>query len=185
MDSLQTGPPRTCKTLLLHRVDLPPPLLDAFTPLPRQMQCHGQRPLDPPASELECTEVRRRKRNSLRGALAPPRRGDGRHDRPSRPWSGDHQPARGPASAALEAFKHATARRCFICLGSGHLAKQCRDPVHCIRCRCFGHRERLCPSKRRHTSAHQAPCWRSLCPIRIDILQTHRITAVALHLGVF
>ena len=28
-------------------------------------------------------------------------------------------------------------------------------------------------------------CWRFLCPIRIDILQAHRITAVALHLGVF
>ena len=29
------------------------------------------------------------------------------------------------------------------------------------------------------------PCWRFLCPIRIDILQAHRITVVALHLGVF
>ena len=28
-------------------------------------------------------------------------------------------------------------------------------------------------------------CWRFLCPIRIDILQAHRITAVALHLAVF
>ena len=28
-------------------------------------------------------------------------------------------------------------------------------------------------------------CWRFLCPIIIDILQAHRITAVALHLGVF
>ena len=28
-------------------------------------------------------------------------------------------------------------------------------------------------------------CWRFLCPIRIDILQAHRITAVALHLRVF
>ena len=28
-------------------------------------------------------------------------------------------------------------------------------------------------------------CWHFLCPIRIDILQAHRITAVALHLGVF
>ena len=28
-------------------------------------------------------------------------------------------------------------------------------------------------------------CWRFLCPIIIDILQANRITAVALHLGVF
>ena len=28
-------------------------------------------------------------------------------------------------------------------------------------------------------------CWCFLCPRRIDILQAHRITAVALHLGVF
>src|SRR6185436_7960748 len=28
-------------------------------------------------------------------------------------------------------------------------------------------------------------CWHFLCPIRIDILQAHRITTVTLHLGVF
>ena len=28
-------------------------------------------------------------------------------------------------------------------------------------------------------------CWRFLCPIRIDILQAHIITTVALHFGVF
>ena len=28
-------------------------------------------------------------------------------------------------------------------------------------------------------------CWRFLCPIKIDILHAHRITVVALHLGVF
>ena len=31
----------------------------------------------------------------------------------------------------------------------------------------------------------KSACWCFLCPIRIDILQAHKITTVALHLGVF
>jgi len=45
--------------------------------------------------------------------------------------------------------------------------------------------EILAAAKELSLNRDSMPCWRFLCPIRIDILQAHKITAVALHLGVF
>nr|CAB3462527.1 unnamed protein product [Digitaria exilis] len=51
------------------------------------------------------------------------------------------------ATSKLQNFIKATAGRCFNCLARGHKAASCRDPVHCLRCRRSGHRERFCKQR--------------------------------------
>ena len=38
--------------------------------------------------------------------------------------------------------------RCFRCLGRGHAARECRDPITCRLCRQPGHRQASCPLRR-------------------------------------
>ena len=38
--------------------------------------------------------------------------------------------------------------RCFRCLGRGHPARECRDPITCRLCRQPGHRQASCPLRR-------------------------------------
>ena len=47
--------------------------------------------------------------------------------------------------------------RCFRCLGRGHAARECRDPITCRLCRQPGHRQASCPLRRLQRSNIAGP----------------------------
>lgn len=49
-----------------------------------------------------------------------------------------HPPQPRPPSNR-DAYKERLAGWCFHCLSLDHQVAQCRDPIHCLRCRCMGH----------------------------------------------
>ncbi len=70
-----------------------------------------------------------------------------------------HQPSfskrvehsRSPAPRRPLRFNHR--HRCYKCLASDHLLRDCRDPLLCTVCFCTGHRARQCPTRRTPATA--------------------------------
>lgn len=62
--------------------------------------------------------------------------------------SGDHYTDECHKYVTVEARKQQVGNRCYICLGSSHLAKSCHVKYRCWHCNKFRHHHRaLCPSK--------------------------------------
>lgn len=64
-----------------------------------------------------------------------------------------------PSNSARDKLLVSLSGKCFRCLGRGHRASSCRDPLCCFGCGGPGHKARLCPKAKtsQNTTAPQPP----------------------------